>query len=97
MYLGRLVEIGPTDRILAHPDHPYTRSLLAAVPRPDPAAKRPRVRLRGELPSPINIPPGCPFHPRCPEALPECSERVPRLEPVGEGHHVACHLYPAAR
>ena len=96
MYLGRVVEIGPTERILERPHHPYTKSLLAAVPVPDPEARRPRVRLRGELPSPVNIPSGCPFHPRCPEVLPECSTRVPYLRDMGEGHRVACHLYPIA-
>ncbi len=96
MYLGRVVETGPTERILERPCHPYTRSLLAAVPVPDPAQRRPRVRLRGELPSPVNVPGGCPFHPRCPEVLPVCSQRIPHLQDVGEAHHVACHLYPIA-
>ena len=96
MYLGRIVETGPTEALIARPLHPYTQALLAAVPRPDPVSGRPRVRLAGEVPSALCVPPGCPFHPRCPQAFAPCAERTPLLVPQASGHAVACHLYEPA-
>ncbi|WP_415519260.1 MAG: ABC transporter ATP-binding protein [Desulfovibrio aminophilus] len=91
MYLGRLVELAPADDLFAAPLHPYTRTLLAAAPVPDPDARAPAARARGELPSPLAPPPGCAFHPRCPEARADCLERVPDLREVAPGRFVACH------
>jgi oligopeptide/dipeptide ABC transporter ATP-binding protein len=96
MYLGTLVATGPADRVYHDPRHPYTRALLSAVPVPDPARKSRRIVLPGDVPSPSNPPPGCPFHTRCPEALPQCRTLVPLMKPVANGateHRVACHLY----
>jgi peptide/nickel transport system ATP-binding protein/oligopeptide transport system ATP-binding protein len=92
MYLGRIVEEGPTDRLLANPRHPYTVALLSAVPEPDPALQRERIVLRGDLPSPSNPPPGCPFHTRCfhPLKNERCRTEVPMLRPV-DGTVAACH------
>lgn len=87
MYLGRFVEEGPTERIFDHPRHPYTAALLSANPEPDPDARGDRVTLSGEVPSPVNRPSGCDFHPRCPWARSECSARVPEWYPeVDRGH-----------
>ena len=93
MYMGQLVEIGPADEVCEHPIHPYTRLLMSAVPIPDPVqARRQRPQLtEGEVPSPIDLPKGCPFAPRCPHAKPECRELVPPLKDVG-GRQVACFL-----
>ncbi|HET91058.1 MAG TPA: ABC transporter ATP-binding protein [Chloroflexi bacterium] len=90
MYLGRIVELGPTVEVLSQPRHPYTRALISVVPVPNPRRRRQRVILEGEIPNPIDIPPGCRFHPRCPEAIPACREMDPRLHPVAPGHDVAC-------
>jgi oligopeptide transport system ATP-binding protein len=92
MYLGRLVEIAATDELFEHPMHPYTQALLAAVPEPDPVAERARGHqvLPGEVPSPLDPPPGCVFHPRCRLAEPACRERVPALLELRQGHFVAC-------
>jgi oligopeptide/dipeptide ABC transporter ATP-binding protein len=92
MYLGRIVEEGPTDQILSDPRHPYTVALRSAVPEPDPAARRDRIVLSGDLPSPSNPPPGCPFHTRCfhPLKNSRCRTEVPLLRPVG-GTLAACH------
>jgi dipeptide transport system ATP-binding protein len=90
MYLGRAVEQGPRDAIFANPQHPYTRALLSATPQPDPSRKRERIVLKGELPSPLNPPSGCTFHPRCPW----CFEPCPRINPAllaHDGSLVACH------
>ncbi len=93
MYLGRIVEEGPADAIFGEPKHPYTRALLSAVPVPDPAAKRSRIILEGEPPSPVRPPSGCPFHPRCPHPSKDarCAETRPELRQVGE-QVAACHF-----
>ena len=96
MYLGKLVETAPVDRIYAKPAHPYTRALLDAVPVADPARRGKRVILPGEVPSPLDPPPGCPFHTRCAHTMPVCRSRVPRTIDVGQDgrpHRVACHLH----
>jgi oligopeptide transport system ATP-binding protein len=94
MYLGRIVERAPTDRLFKSPTHPYTQALLAAIPVPDPAVERKRrhVVLEGEVPSPIKPPPGCHFHTRCPVAIDKCATEVPVLTRRGDGHWVSCHL-----
>jgi len=92
MYLGRIVELGTRDELFSHPHHPYTRALLAAVPIPDPRARRPKNLPEGEIPSAIDPPPGCHFHPRCPYAKPECQVERPPLKDIGAGHLSACIL-----
>jgi len=92
MYLGRVVEIAPAARIYAAPAHPYTQALLSAVPTIDPARRRRRVILEGDVPSPMHPPKGCAFHPRCPEAGRRCAEETPKLLPLGDGHATACFL-----
>ncbi len=93
MYLGRIVEVTGSDELYSHPLHPYTISLLSAVPIPDPAAdrKRERIILSGDVPSPMNPPGGCPFHPRCYMAIGRCREAIPDLRDLGAGHWAACH------
>jgi len=92
MYLGRLVEIITATELLQNPLHPYTKALLSAVPVPDPdyEEKRDQVLLKGEVPSPLRPPSGCYFHPRCPMAIPDCSQIIPQLRDVGKNHDVAC-------
>jgi len=92
MYLGRVVELAECDEVFDHPLHPYTRALLAAVPVPDPAVEAERAfqPVTGEVPSPINPPPGCVFHPRCPIAVAECKQIRPELRELRPGHWVAC-------
>ena len=92
MYLGRIVERGPRDRIFAQPAHPYTKALIAAVPVADPSRLRSRVLVHGDPPSPFDLPQGCRFHTRCPMAIAKCRQIEPDLADIGEGHHVACHL-----
>jgi oligopeptide transport system ATP-binding protein len=94
MYLGRIVEVADRDTLFRTPKHPYTRALLSAVPEPDPELEETRAKplIIGEVPSVRNPPTGCRFHPRCPDAKPICSERVPSLQ-ESEGTAVACHLY----
>jgi len=92
MYLGNIVELAPSEEIIKNPMHPYTEALLSAVPIPDPRAKHGRVEIRGELPSPIDIPPGCYFHPRCLYRRGLCSEVKPPLREVTPGHFVQCHF-----
>ncbi|WP_096186112.1 ABC transporter ATP-binding protein [Evansella halocellulosilytica] len=93
MYLGNLVEVADADELYKDPKHPYTRALISAIPQPDPRNKSERIILKGDVPSPQNPPVGCPFHPRCPEAMPECSEKKPQLKGVTEEHRVSCLLY----
>ena len=96
MYLGRIVETGPSRRILSAPAHPYTRALLAAVPRLEAADATPRQRLAGDLPSPLRPPSGCRFHTRCPEAREICRRVSPEPVELEPGHSVACHLQSGA-
>lgn len=93
MYLGKIVELTESDTLFEDPKHPYTKSLLSAIPVPDPLAKRERIILKGDLPSPSNPPSGCPFHTRCPMKFEGCDTLVPTLKEVDEGHFVSCHLY----
>jgi oligopeptide/dipeptide ABC transporter ATP-binding protein len=92
MYLGRIVEYTDKTTLFTRPLHPYTEALLAAVPVPDPAIKRTKLVVQGDVPSPLNPPPGCRFHTRCPYAVARCKVDVPLLREVEPGHHVACHL-----
>jgi len=90
MYLGHLVEVGPADAVYFTPKHPYTQALISAVPIAKPGYRRERIPLRGEVPSLLHKPSGCPFHPRCPRAQPDCAEHLPQLEEKAPGHWVAC-------
>jgi oligopeptide/dipeptide ABC transporter ATP-binding protein len=92
MYLGRIVEYADKKTLFASPQHPYTEALLSAVPLPDPALRRTKKRVEGDVPSPIKPPPGCHFHPRCPYAEARCKVEPPVLREIGVGHQVACHL-----
>ena len=94
MYLGVMVELAERDELYENPLHPYTKALLSAVPVPDPRKERERKRviLSGDVPSPINPPSGCCFHPRCPIAVDRCKAEVPEWREIRPGHHVACHL-----
>jgi dipeptide transport system ATP-binding protein len=96
MYLGRPAEQGPGELIFAAPQHPYTQALLSATPIADPERPRARIKLQGELPSPLNPPPGCPFNPRCPHANARCREERPELLML-HGRHVACHAVEEGR
>jgi peptide/nickel transport system ATP-binding protein len=97
MYLGQIVELGPKRQIFAAPKHPYTEALLSAVPVPEPGAARRRIILKGDIPSPINLPKGCRFHTRCPHAFDRCHVEEPPLQEVEQGHLSACHLNSAAQ
>ena len=92
MYLGKLVEIGPTEALYGGALHPYTRILLSSAPRLDPDVRSERIILEGEVPSPIDPPAGCAFHPRCPYRMDRCSRETPQLTQVGPGHQAACFL-----
>jgi len=93
MYLGNLVEYGPTDRIFENPLHPYTKALLSAVPVPDPDAKMNRIVLEGSIPSPANPPKGCKFHTRCASCMECCKTDPPKMVEIEPDHFVVCHLY----
>jgi peptide/nickel transport system ATP-binding protein len=95
MYLGRVVEEAPSETVFASPNHPYTQSLLASVPRIE-SRKRAFAVVKGEIPSPLNPPPGCHFHPRCPHAMERCRVEKPELKEVAPGQRSACHLNDAA-
>jgi len=91
MYVGRIVEMAPTEPLFTTPRHPYTEALLSAVPKADPRLRARRIVLEGEVADPAHPPPGCHFHPRCPYVVDRCRAETPALEPIGPGHHVACH------
>jgi peptide/nickel transport system ATP-binding protein/oligopeptide transport system ATP-binding protein len=93
MYLGKIVEQAEKRKVFGNPLHPYTQALLAAVPLPNPKLKRDKRILQGDVPSPMNPPPGCPFHTRCPHAFEPCKTIVPAFREVAPGHEAACHLY----
>ena len=96
MYLGRVMELAPAAALVRSPRHPYTQALISAVPTVDPVTKRQRIVLSGDVPSPLQPPAGCPFHPRCPVAdAGRCRSEVPALREVAPGHWVACHLAEA--
>jgi oligopeptide/dipeptide ABC transporter ATP-binding protein len=92
MYLGKIVELADKRSLFARPQHPYTEALLSAVPKPNPRAEKRRIILSGDVPSPINPPPGCRFHTRCPYAFDRCKVEEPAMRAVRPGHIVACHL-----
>lgn len=95
MYLGKMMEVTTSEQLYSKPLHPYTESLLSAIPIPDPEVerKRERIILQGEVPSPLNPPSGCPFRTRCPKAMTVCAESMPDMKEVEPGHFTACHLY----
>jgi len=93
MYLGKIVELSDTEDLYNNPLHPYAKALFASIPVPDPTVKRKRIMLTGEVPSPVNPPKGCRFHPRCPQAMEICAQEEPILKDVGNNHFVACHLF----
>ena len=92
MYLGKLVEIGESDEIYSNPQHPYTKALLSAVPIPDPTREKNRIVLEGDVPSPINPPPGCRFSSRCRFCIDICKQEEPTLKAISDNHQVACYL-----
>jgi len=92
MYLGKIVELSQTEELYKNPLHPYAQALFASIPIPDPTAERRRTILTGEVPSPVNPPSGCRFHPRCSKAMETCAREEPELKDIGNGHMVACHL-----
>ena len=92
MYLGSIMEVAPNEELYGNPQHPYTQALLSAVPVPDPEVEKKHVLIEGDLPSPTNIPSGCPFHTRCPLATERCSHEVPQPKEVAPGHFVSCHF-----
>lgn len=90
MYLGKVIELGPAAAVIDHPQHPYTRALISAIPSVHPSDGRTRIVLAGDPPSPLNPPAGCPFHPRCPYAAEKCRSTAPGLTPTGPGQSAAC-------
>jgi oligopeptide/dipeptide ABC transporter ATP-binding protein len=94
MYLGQIVETAGTETLFHAPHHPYTQALLSAVPTPDPRRRRQRIILTGDVPSPINPPSGCRFHPRCPRRMTICEQTMPVMRSIAVGQSTACHLYP---
>jgi peptide/nickel transport system ATP-binding protein len=97
MYLGKIVEIGPTTQVLGNPCHPYTKALISVIPTPNPRRRKERVILQGEIPNPIDIPSGCRFHPRCPSVFADCQTIEPDFRSVSNDHRVCCLLYPDDR
>jgi len=93
MYLGQIIELADRAELLGHPLHPYTEALISAIHVPDPHQKRERILLQGEVPSPVEPPPGCRFHTRCPKVMKICNREPPTLRQLKENHFVACHLY----
>ncbi|WP_334077456.1 dipeptide ABC transporter ATP-binding protein [Paenibacillus sanfengchensis] len=93
MYLGKMMEIGPSEELFTNPLHPYTKALISAIPEPDMDKRRERIVLSGEVPSPRKPPSGCVFHTRCPHAMPECGNVQPEWQKVSENRYTACHLY----
>ncbi len=96
MYLGEIVEAGARDSVLNQPRHPYTQALLSAVPQVDPRDRQARTKLTGDPPSPLNLPAGCKFHPRCPRVMDICRRKAPETLTLEAAHRVACHLYGEA-
>ena len=92
MYLGKIVEIAPSQNIYSKPRHPYTQALLSAIPIADPKSAMQRTILQGDIPSPANPPSGCTFRTRCPHVMKVCSQEIPEMIEVGEGHYTACYL-----
>jgi oligopeptide transport system ATP-binding protein len=92
MYLGKIVEIAPAEEIYTRPSHPYTEALLADIPVPDPTVKKKHILLKGEIPSPTQVPAGCRFHTRCIHRFEPCDTVVPKTTDLGNGHFVDCHL-----
>jgi oligopeptide/dipeptide ABC transporter ATP-binding protein len=95
MYLGRIVEIGPTKEILSNAAHPYTKALLSVIPVPNPRLRKQRIILQGETPNPVDIPTGCRFHPRCPIAFEQCKVTDPPVVEVAPGHTTTCLMAKA--
>jgi peptide/nickel transport system ATP-binding protein len=93
MYLGKIIEIGSKDAVIDHPAHPYTKALISAVPIPNPSARKVQLKVKGDVPSPINIPSGCPFHPRCPYADDRCRKEDQQLVRIDADHYVACYKH----
>jgi oligopeptide/dipeptide ABC transporter ATP-binding protein len=93
MYLGKIIEIGSKDAVINRPAHPYTKALISAVPVPNPSARKVQLKVEGDVPSPIDIPSGCPFHPRCPYADDRCREEEQQLVRTDTDHYVACHKH----
>jgi oligopeptide/dipeptide ABC transporter ATP-binding protein len=93
MYLGSIVEVGPTAMVIGSPKHPYTQALVAAVPVPEPRRRKTVIPITGGVPSAIQVPPGCPFHTRCPHVMDICKQQTPPAFPVGEGHSASCWLH----
>ena len=92
MYLGKIVEKGPTEVVMRDPLHPYTKALISAIPIPDPSYERDKINIKGGIPDAVDIPKGCRFHPRCPFAEEICSSQEPDMKNMGEGRSVACHM-----
>ena len=91
MYLGRFVELAPTEIIFADPKHPYTRTLITAIPRLDPTKSFKQIKLEGEIPNPVDMPSGCCFHTRCPFVKKLCKEKTPKWREIDKNHYVSCH------